>query len=401
MILVLGLGISNKGIVRLLEANNLEYEVKEIKEVDRYDYSLVIKSPGISYKEEVFKEFLNRDILVISDMEFVFKYIKKPIIAITGSNGKTTTTMLIKHLIEDKYKVVMCGNIGISIAEAYLDNLDADIFVIELSSFQLKGCVNFSPYISVILNINPCHIDYHLTYTDYINSKKNITIKQGSKDYLVYNYDDSNVKKIAKESNALKVSFSNNSVLSDCFIFNNYVYFNKSKILLDNFDISKENLLASISVCKILNIKNKDILNKLKTFKKPKYRIEHVKDNIYNDSKSTNVYSGLFAIKRFKNISLICGGYDKSDNLNVLNDVLDNISCIFTYGETKHKFYEYFKKNNKTVFIFDNLSEAFLSCLKLSLNNTILFSPMCASYDQYQNYIKRAEEFDNLCDKYL
>ncbi len=405
-ILVLGNGVSTKGVERILNDFKFDYDILELSEVKRYDYDLVIKSPGIKYSEKVIKDFEYMKIKVITDIELVYMLYNHFFVGITGSNGKTTTTELVTKIINKRLSAIACGNIGYSVSDAILDNKEADLFVCELSSFQLEGCLTFHPKISVMLNISPCHLDHHGSFYNYFQAKKKLVTRQTTDEHLVYYYDDINLRKLAKNLEINKYSFSLDSKLADCYEYNGYIYFKKEKIIKTNKIkiLGKHNLLnamAAICVGKILNIDTKDIKEVLLTFEGVKYRMQKKSDYLYNDAKSTNIYSTMAAITNFNEVNLICGGYDRKDNIDNLYDVLNRIKKVYVYGESKNKIKEFFLKHQIEVKEFDTLKEATLCSLNERLDEYILFSPMCASYDQYESYIQRGEDFDNIVEGYL
>lgn len=405
-ILVLGNGVSSRGVERVLIANNLEYEIKELEEVKRYNYDLVIKSPGIKFSEEVIKQFIRFNAKVITDIELVHMLYNQYIVGITGSNGKTTTTELITKITEEKYSTVSCGNIGYSICDAILDKKEALVYACELSSFQLEGCLTFHPRISVILNVSPCHLDHHRSFSDYFLAKRKITDKQTPDEHLVYCFDDINLRRLAKNIKINKYSFSTESKLADCYEFNGYIYFKKEKIvktkkikLLGRHNLL--NIMASICVAKILNIDNKHIRRAIQEFEGVKYRLEKINDYIFNDAKSTNIYSTMAAISNFRSVNLICGGYDRKDIIENLYEVVRRVNKVYVFGESKEKIAKFFKKQNIEVKKFESLREATMACLEERKEEVILFSPMCASFDQYENYLKRGEDFENIIKEAL
>ncbi len=402
-VLFVGKGISNDGAIKLAKQLKINYDYINVNEEANDDYSVIIKGPGISYDENIIKKFINLNKLVITDIEFVYWFLNRYYIGITGSNGKTTTTLLINDLISKKYKSIACGNIGYSMGLASVENKDCTHFVCELSSFEIKGTNLFTPNIAVITNINCCHLDYHKTKEDYINSKKKLIINQCSKDYLIYNLDCETTKEIVKDSIAIKYSFSLYNTNANCYIKNNYIYFDNKKIIkikkLKEKNINTlGNYLASIIVGKILNINDKQIKSSLSNFKKSKYRFEYIKRNIINDAKSTNVYSTISAIKSIdKPIILLCGGLLRTNELNKLDNYLKNISLVISYGETNQMIKSYFEKNNIKCIKVTTLNEAVHESFKyLTKKNVLLYSPMFASYDQFKSYIDRGELFNKL-----
>lgn len=405
-ILLLGIGKSNNALNQFMIKYSIEHDYLSLIDVVRFDYKLVIKGPGIYYDEEVIQKFIEKGVDIITDIEFIYWFLNKEYIAITGTNGKTTTTYLITDIINTAYSAVSCGNCGFPISQAALDYKLYKYFVLELSSFQLKGIKKFTPKIAVITNLKQAHLDYHHTIEDYYKSKLYIAKNQSKQDYLVLNADDLNVMSLFKNTDATKITFSLTNRGSNAYFYKKFFYFNKERVchikyLKSKTDIIKYNVLAAISVAKILKIENKNIKKALKNFTFIKYRLEEIKPNIYNDAKSTNVYSTISAIKCFKNknIILICGGYDRKEEINILEEDLVNVVKIYIYGQVKDKLYNYLKRK-KEVYIFDNLKEATLKALNDRKDEIVLYSPMFASYDQYTSYEERGKEFNYIINNY-
>ncbi|MFI3251824.1 MAG: UDP-N-acetylmuramoyl-L-alanine--D-glutamate ligase [bacterium] len=403
-VLFVGKGISNNGVVKFAQKLNIKYDYVDIDEEVEDEYCLIVKGPGISYDSKIIKKFINLNKIIITDIEFTYWFLTKYFIGITGSNGKTTTTSLITNILNTKYKAVACGNIGYSIGEAAVNDYDKTHFVCELSSFELKGTNYFKPKIAIITNINCCHLDYHKTFEDYLLSKKKILLNQKEEDVLIYNIDCENTKKICKDSIATKYTYSIKEK-ADCYIKNGYIYFKEKKFIKVNRIKETNtqtlgNYLASIITSILLEVPKKDIIREITKFKKDEYRFEYVKKNIINDAKSTNVYSTISAINSIKKpVILVCGGLYRNYELEKLDDSLDNIMLVFSYGETKDILHEYFEsKNIKCI-----KSESFYDAVKqskiyLNKKSVLLFSPMFASYDIFTSYKERGILFNQLIE---
>jgi UDP-N-acetylmuramoylalanine--D-glutamate ligase len=315
--------------------------------------------------------------------------------------------MMITNIINQESNGVACGDCGFPISQAALDYKLYKYFVVELSSFQLKGICKFAPKIAVITNINQAHLDYHESIDDYHNSKYKITMNHSIDDYLVLNLDDEKSMSLFSESKAIKIKYSLHNKMADCYIKGKWFYFKNKKVcklnsLKNKTDIMFYNALASICVGKLLNIKNANISNGLKSFTNIKYRLQKVKKNIFNDAKSTNVYSTICALKEFKNknIFLICGGYDRGDDLTPIISNVENVKCVYTYGMTSEKVCNFFSNLNIKVYSFTTLKEATLKALNDQKIEVILYSPMFASYDQYKSFEERGIEFNKIINNY-
>lgn len=378
------------------------------EDVKRFDYRLVIKGPGIDYDKEVVKAFIDRNIDVITDVEFIYWFLNRDYIGVTGTNGKTTTTYLITDMLNTQFSAISCGNCGFPISQAALDYRLYKYYVIELSSFQLKGIKKFAPKIAVVTNVKQAHLDYHKSIEDYYKSKINITKNQTKQDYLVLNIDDPTSVLLFKNSEATKITYSLNNKNSTCYYNKGNFYYNKEIVcnirhLNNKTDIFKYDVMASICVAKLLNVENKNIIKALKNFNNIKYRLESLGKNIYNDAKSTNIYSTISALNEFKNkeVFLICGGYDRKDDLSGLDSNISNIIKVYTYGATKERVYNYFKKKKIEVIMFETLRDATLKALNDRIDEVILYSPMFASYDQYSSYEERGREFNKIINSYF
>ncbi len=405
-VLLIGKGISNNSCALLCKQLKIEYDYVDVNDYVSDDYLLIIKSPGVSYDSNIIKKFIKLGIVIITDIEFVYWFLNRYYIGVTGSNGKTTTTLLITNILNTKYNVVACGNIGYSISQAVLNNKECTHLVCELSSFQLKGTKLFTPNIAVITNINECHIDYHKTLKDYIECKKKILINQTTTDYTIYNLDCPNTVELVKDSSGIKLSYSITNTSADCYIKEDIIFYKGQKILKVSKIKEKNthtlgNYLASIIVANIHNIKKHKYIRILKEFKPVLYRFEYIKKNIINDAKSTNVFSTIAALNSInKSTILLCGGYYRTNELYNLDDHISSIKMVVVYGETSNIVEEYFSSKNIICIKCPNLQTATKISLKyLTKKDTLLYSPMFASYDQFKSYKERGLLFNNIIKK--
>lgn len=402
-ILLLGRGKSNNALKEFMQKYEILFDYLSVDEVKNFDYKLVIKGPGVFYQNDVIKKFMELGCEIITDIEFIYWFLSREYIGITGTNGKTSTTLLLTEMIKKKYTAIACGNCGFPISQAALDYKLFQYFVLELSSFQLKGCKKFTPKIAIITNVKQAHLDYHETTQDYFESKYQITRNQSKSDYIILNYDCENTMTLFKNSKATKITFSLDNRLCDAYYIKNKLFFKGEKIcsVKNKNTNEKYNILAATCAAKLLDISNKMIKNTIREFGKIKYRLEEIKKGIFNDAKSTNIYSTIQGLKELKdNIFLICGGYDRKEDLNGLDNYIANIKCVYTYGATKDKVCNYFKKRKVEVYSFDTLKDALLMALNNRKNEKILYSPMFASYDQYNSFEERGKEFNNIVNSY-
>lgn len=419
-ILILGMGISGKSIYNSLKEKKLnlyvsdsnEKNIENIKEkfvsFDKNKIDLVIKSPGIKPENEVLEEARKRNIKIITDIELFNMMSDKKIVAITGTNGKTTTTSLISSLLSNSYKIKTVGNIGVGVMDA-LDSKD-DYVIVECSSFQLNDILKFKPKISVITNITPDHLDWHGSFENYKEAKLNILKNQDDNDICVLNYSDSILKVIKPNSKTYYFSINDHGK-KGTFIKDNYIYFrddNEYKVfnldklkLLGNHNL--ENTLAAVCVSKILNINDEIIEEALNNFSGVEHRLEFVRNlngvNYYNDSKGTNPDSTIKAVESFeKDLILIAGGYQKNaDYTEMLKIAKVKLKHLILLGETKYDIEKTAKLLNIKTTLVDNLEEATKLANKIShKGDSILLSPACASWDMYSCFEERGNHFKKL-----
>ncbi|WP_062048554.1 UDP-N-acetylmuramoyl-L-alanine--D-glutamate ligase [Bacillus sp. JCM 19034] len=370
-------------------------------------FQLVVKNPGIPYENKMIKKAIELGIPVITEIELTSILSEADIVAITGSNGKTTTTTLIGEMLENSSKKpVVAGNIGTVSCEVAESVTKDDCIVLEVSSFQLMGTVTFKPAISVLLNIFDAHLDYHGTKEAYIQAKTKIFANQNEQDWLIYNDDDSNLVKAVQHSNAKKVPFSTKRYLSNgASIKNGFVYF-KQEPIIHTEDIllpgnhNLENVLAAIAVSLIMGAKKEHIQFVLKTFTGVRHRLQFVDEvegkRFYNDSKATNILATEKAINAFSDpIVLLAGGLDRGNSFDSLIPSLERVHTIITFGETSAKIKEVahiagVEKVIDAEWMEDAVLLAFQHANK---GDVILLSPACASWDQYKTFEERGERF--------
>lgn len=396
-ILLLGKGVANQGCRRLLQKHNIEFDQCNIDEIQEYSYDYIVKSPGIRLDDDIFKVLRGK---VISDIELCYILERPYIIGVTGSNGKTSVVSMLGHILSSRYSVVVCGNIGYSVCDAVVDHENADIFIVELSSFQLEAIQTLDCNISVILNISACHLDHHRIMRNYVDAKLNIATKQSFNHYTVYNMDNPYLKDICKSVISNTVGFSYESTISRIYVLNDYIYYRNKRIYKLNKEEIKyrhkvENYLAVLSVISVLNFNLSKACKLLKTFREVKYRLTRIDEYVYNDAKSTNCASTMAALHALDDVHLICGGYSRGMKVSLDEDSLHKLVAVYAYGETRVELKEYFSKMGIICYEFKTLAEALKSAYIKRMNKEILlYSPMFASFDQYKSYEERGCEFD-------
>ena len=357
---------------------------------------LIIKSPGIPNTIEIIKRARLNNINVISEIEFAGLFSDLPIIGVTGSNGKTTTVELLNAIfLNAGYKPMLGGNVGIPFSDNVLNEIKEDIkegiHILELSSFQLEGTNKISLDIGCILNISEDHLDRYNDYEDYISAKLKIIDLIRLNGHLIYNNEDKILKERIDDSRA--VGF-NQSHLSN--IIND-----KDSIRLKGKH-NYSNIAAALAISSKYLIDNGTILRSIKEFMPLNHRLEFINRingiSIYNDSKATNIKSMMAAMESFNNQVVIVGGLDKgnSDFLSAIKIHGNKIKLISCYGESGQTIYNNLKSEFKCIYneeFSKAVIEAFSRCLR---GDTLLLSPGCASYDQFNSYIERGNKFKEI-----
>lgn len=401
---------SLKDAIAIFDSLRIDYEYGKHSE-RIYDCNFIVTSPGVPSDSEVLKKAFEKKISVYSEVEFASWFCKGKIISITGTNGKTTTTALMNHTLNEcGIKCYEAGNIGKAFSEITLHVKENEFVALETSSFQLDFIKNFKPFFSLILNITPDHLDrYNNSFDEYIDSKIKITNNQDENDFFVYNADDNLTYLSMQNKRVQKIGFSLNKELQvGAFRKNNRLHFSwfgstNEICAVDDLFIKGEhnvaNALSVLAVAKTLNLPNQKIRNAFKTFKGVEHRIEFVREingvEYYNDSKATNVDSVVVALRTFnKPLFLILGGKDKGNNYDQIKElVIKNVKKIYAIGSSAQKVYDYFNKIVVTE-KKDSLEDCIIAAGKEAEPGTVvLLSPACASFDMFDNYEHRGKVF--------
>ncbi|MCM3396250.1 UDP-N-acetylmuramoyl-L-alanine--D-glutamate ligase [Oceanobacillus profundus] len=368
---------------------------------------LVIKNPGISYDNPIVAEAIRRDIPIITEIELAYYLFDGPIIGVTGSNGKTTTTTLVTDMLKKSERPVrVAGNIGIVATEAVQSMQDDEALVLELSSFQLQGTEKFRPTTAILLNIFEAHLDYHKTLSNYKQAKFNIFRNQTKDDYLIYNAEDKAIAEEVKDARAKLIPFSVHQKLeAGAWIDDKYVYFKNEKIIeLKEIVLVGEhnlqNILAAIAAAKLNGATNEGIYRVLTTFTGVEHRLQFV-ENIngrlfYNDSKATNILATQKALDSFKQPTiLLAGGLDRGNEFTDLKPHLKHVRAMVVFGQTASKLKELAAEVGiEKVTESENVEDAVHAAYSISEENeVILLSPACASWDQYRTFEERGDMF--------
>ena len=418
------LALKNDYNVFVSDNNLIKKERKEILDKHKIIYeegghsigkilssNLIIKSPGIPNGIDLIKKIKEKDIELISEIEFASRFSQAKIIAVTGTNGKTTTSLLTYHILKEAgYDVVLAGNIGKSFAYE-ISKRDYDYVVLEISSFQLDNIKGFKPKISILLNISPDHLDrYNGELDAYIASKLRITSNQRSNDVLIYNHDDESFKKINSQAKKIPISLKE-EIKGD----GGYYQKNKININLNNRTMTIEKLalkgthnifnsMAAAMAARVFEISDDIIRQSLIDFENIEHRLEYVITvhgiDFINDSKATNVNSAWYAIESMnKPFVWILGGVDKGNNYTELIKVAQekNVKAIICLGNNNKKIKDSFKNVVDIIEDANDMNEAVNKSYNIAESgDAVLLSPACASFDLYENYEHRGSEFKKM-----
>ena len=374
---------------------------------DSFDY--VIKNPGIKYDNPVVVKAKELGIKVINEIEMAYSFLDKSvnIIGVTGSNGKTTTTTLISEFMKNSFdNVYLGGNIGIPLSNFVRDIKPNSYLVLEISDHQLCDMYDFKTNVSVLTNITPTHLDFHKSYEVYQMTKKKIFNNHTSDDLAVINKDDEVSMKITDDIKSAKVYYGHDKTNLAYYDEDGIYYDGKLVIKLDDIILkgkhNYQNIMGAIIAVKKYGVTDEVIQKVLKEFKGVEHRLEYV-DTIdgvtyYNDSKATNCVSTITALNSFdKPTILLLGGYDRGHSFHDLDDSMKNVKCVVCFGETKNRIEEFCNDLNIKCYKNDTLKEA-MNVVKdiCTPGDVVLLSPACASWDQYDRFEDRGNEFKKL-----
>ncbi|MES2544938.1 MAG: UDP-N-acetylmuramoyl-L-alanine--D-glutamate ligase [Bacteroidota bacterium] len=398
----------------VLTINGIKWEEEQHTEKKILNADVVMKSPGIPDKTPIVKKLIENNIEIVSEIEFAIAFTKAKTIGITGSNGKTTTTMLTYHLLKSAgVNVGLGGNIGKSFAWQVAED-KYDYYVLELSSFQLDGIKNYKPEIAIITNISPDHLDrYEYKYEKYIASKFRITMNQTEDDFLIYDADDEAISEWFKnnKTKAQLIPFSITQALKKgTYLKDNTmeININEEEFVMETECIALEgkhnlkNAMAATSVAKILQIRKASIRESLSNFQGVEHRLEKVLkiQNVQyiNDSKATNVNATFFALDSMTTPTVwIVGGVDKgNDYTELMALVHEKVKAIICLGVDNKKLIDAFGNIADVMIEVDNMNDAVKMSQRLTeKGDTVLLSPACASFDLFENYEDRGKQFKN------
>jgi UDP-N-acetylmuramoylalanine--D-glutamate ligase len=435
---VLVIGLARSGVASALELVKLGAKVtatdvkkrEEIKDIQSLEQSgvntvceghpislledcdLIVVSPGVPSDLEILDEARKRDISIISELELGFWFCKAPIIAVTGTNGKTTTTTLIGDILKNEGKdIVVAGNIGVPLVREVDSDGKKDYMIVEVSSFQLENILHFKPKISVILNITEDHLNRHKTFENYIEAKARLMENQDEEDFAVLNYDDPVVKSLFPRVKAKVVFFSQKQEFeSGVFVKNGVIVIKENGQVYPILKANElgikgahnlENALAAVAVSWIAKVNLNNLAETLKDFNGVEHRLEYVATingvKYINDSKATNPDAAQKALEAVEEpIVLIAGGYDKKIDLTAfVKAIVEKVKKLILVGETAEIIEKIARENRfENIEKADSLHEAVrLAAKAAEFGDVVLLSPACASWDMFANFEERGRVF--------
>lgn len=410
----------DKNILKKIEKYNISKQFGENYLSNLKDFDIIFKSPSCRPDIPEIKQEVKKGAKLTSEIELVLELAPCKIIAVTGSDGKTTTTSLIYEILKNKYKCYLGGNIGIPLFTKISEMKPEDIIVLELSSFQLMT-IKTSPNIAVITNVTPNHLDIHKTYNEYIEAKANIFKNQKEEDTLVLNYDNEITRNFSKIAPGKVIYFSSKEKIENGIIYDDGIikscedglrrHILKLKDTTLRGTHNAENICAAIAATKGL-VEIEDQVKAIKNFKGVPHRLEFVRElngnKWYNDSIATSPTRTIAGLNSFdEEIVLIAGGYDKHlDYEPIAEPILNKVKTLILTGQTAEKIFGAVKQKkeeqNKSIDIYkvNNLEEAVQKAKEQAKpNQIILFSPASASFDSFKNFEERGEKFKELVRK--
>lgn len=370
------------------------------------DFALMVKNPGIPYSNPMIKKALDKGMPVWTEVELAYLISEAPIVGITGSNGKTTTTTMIGQVLTAAgQNGLLSGNIGYPASHVAQTATDKDTLVMELSSFQLMGIESFHPEIAVITNLMPTHIDYHGSFEAYVAAKWNIQKNMTAADHLVLNFNQDLAKELAEKTQATVVPFSTLEKVDGAYLENGFLYFRGEAVMAaDEIGVpgshNVENALATIAVAKIRGVDNETIKETLFAFGGVKHRLQYADEingvKFYNDSKSTNILATQKALSGFDNskVILIAGGLDRGNEFDELVPDIKGLKKMVILGQSAERVKRAADKAGVEYVDATDIADATRKAYHLAgAGDIVLLSPANASWDMYPNFEVRGDLF--------
>ena len=394
-----------------LDNNQIEWE-ENTHSTDRiFQAELIVKSPGIPEKTDLMRALRNKQVKIISEIEFAGYYTRGKSICVTGSNGKTTTTMLTHHILKKAgWDVGLAGNVGKSFAKQVAEG-DHDWYVLELSSFQLDDMFDFKADIGILTNITPDHLDrYENQMQKYVDSKFRILNNQNHEDWFIYNYDDPIIREeLSKRKLSMNLApFSlKEEIKVGAYAVNNQLIINiKDQLTMSIHELAlkgkhnTQNSLAAGIAGRLVEIRKSIVRESLEDFENVEHRLEFVAKvngiEFINDSKATNINSTWYALETMENpVVWVMGGVDKGNDYSELSNLVkDKVKAIICLGIDNQKIIKAFGHLVETIVEVGSATEAVAYAYRLAKKNeTVLLSPACASFDLFENYEDRGNQF--------
>ena len=370
------------------------------------DFEWMVKNPGIPYNNPMVMRALEKKIPVITEVELAYLISDAPIIGITGSNGKTTTTTMIAEVLTaGGQNGLLSGNIGFPASQVAQDAGETDTLVMELSSFQLMGIEAFHPEIAVITNLMPTHLDYHGSFEEYVAAKWNIQKNMTASDYVILNYNQDLAKELAKKTAAQVIPFSSQEQVDGAYLDGDVLTFRGEAIMKASElgvpgSHNVENALATIAVAKLRGIDNQVIRETLAHFGGVKHRLQYVGEinqvKFYNDSKSTNILATQKALSGFDNskVILIAGGLDRGNEFDELVPDIKDLKKMVILGESAARVKRAADQAEVSYLDASDIRDATRKAFSVAEpGDIVLLSPANASWDMYKNFEVRGDEF--------
>ncbi len=393
-------GTIDEGARKLFEEKGISFEEGGHSQERILGSSIIVKSPGIPPDVEVIAEAVSKGIPVIDELEFAGKFLDKPCVLITGTNGKTTTTLLTAHLLNScGIQARAVGNVGESLAEALIADT-AEMYVIEASSYQLDGMNEFQADVAVLLNITPDHLDRYGSMENYIASKTHIRDLLKDDGWVIYNLDDPNINMTGNQIKPFSIRETTWAFMLDKkFIVGELFRFDSAKFSLKG-EHNLMNALASITTCLKFTDDLEGIERGLQNFRTAPHRLEWIEQingvDFVNDSKATNVEAVKFALGSFENpLVWIAGGVDKGNDYQQIKSLVgDKVHSLVCMGIDNQKLMDSFREDVSNIADTNSMEEAVKSAWGYANpEDVVLLSPACASFDLFDNYIDRGEQF--------
>lgn len=397
----------DKQLIEELKSLGIKIEMGSHSEEFISDVHLAVTSPSVPLDSEIYLKLKSRNVQIISEVSLAYLETKSPFVAITGTNGKTTTTALTSHILSTEFNAPACGNIGKPPCALLNDNVD--YFVCEMSSFQIVHSIPFKAKIACWTNFTPDHITWHGSVEKYFDAKAQLFRNEQTPEFSIFNGADEKLLEFSKTCGGEVFLFDKEVEDNCCYIKSNSIYYKCNKQEEKIIDLKEcplvghhnyQNIMCAIIIAKLVGISNEHIKSSIMDFSAPEHRLEKVREyngiTFYNDSKATNPEAAIVAIDSFnnQNVVLIAGGRDKLTDLKEFcNSVNKHIKTVILIGEATERFEENLKSNGFDNIIKETTMESAID-KSIELNpDVVLLSPACASFDMFSGYEERGTVF--------